>query len=94
MCFIEVCVHLYLSSLPSCVLSSISLGSTELSDKSESRGDNHSPAVHRDPLQDGQAVPVPVVLGDSVQYCPGLVNLKDPHQVHIVLSPSHLYLFT
>ena len=34
MCFIEVCVHLYLSSLPSCVLSYISLPSTEVSDKS------------------------------------------------------------
>ena len=34
MCFIEVCVHLYLSSRPSCVLSSISLTSTQVSVRS------------------------------------------------------------
>ena len=60
---------------------------------SENRGDNHSPAVHRDPLQDGQAVPVPVVLGNGVLEAVLLPTVGDGiDQVRLLLVFDNLTL--
>ena len=60
---------------------------------SENRGDNHSPAVHRDTLQDGQAVPVPVVLGNGVLEAVLLPTVGDGiDQVRLLLVFDNLTL--